>query len=332
MSGGVNFTTVGRDAMVRYIMEHASYFKLGEGGFILSGETIEVIDAGAVGGTNVYDYIISGGDFSIISVNLVSNYFEIAGEYADFFPDFSRIKVEGSTDNDGFYTIAAGGVVEIGGNTRITVEETIPDATADGLLYVDHRPIAIGPTSDTRHWPMVVEEVTPALVVVQSITDTTGYGDLTGDGDATINYKTGALHVEFAANVTAGNIVRTRFKYHDRRMDPATGLGYTDLESANSPIALDGLHELYTYEKEFGADVDTYIEFRGVGYATIRAHLKAQTFEGIDDGRGGTYGGIPYYFEGGIFDENDVLLAYFTFDKERKTGAVEIDHSVDFII
>jgi len=170
------------------------------------------------------------------------------------------------------------------------------------------------------------------LSVVQSISDTTGAGNLTGDGTGTINYKSGDLSVTFNSNVTAGNIVRVRFKYHNKRKDSAGGLGYTDLESANSPVALDGERELYTYTKLFDADVDTYIEFRGTGYATIRCHLKVQTYEGFDDGRGSTYGGIPYYFEGGIFDEDDVMWAYFTFDKERKTGSVTIEHTVDFKI
>jgi len=332
MSGGVVFTTVGRDEMVEILREKITYFKLGEGGFILSGEITENIDESSVGGDTTYDYVISGGDFAILSVSPGSNYFEIAGEYASYFPDYARIKVEVSTGNDGFYTVAVGGATEVAGNTRIVVEETIPDATADGILYVDHRPIAIGPTSDSTHWPMVVEEVTPALAVVQSITDTTGYGDLTGDGTGTINYKSGALHVEFNAAVTPGNTVRTRFKSHDRRKDAAGGLGYTDLESEASPLAADGLHELYTFTKEFGADASTYVEFRGVGYATIRCHVVLASYEGIDDGRAATYGGTPYYFEGGIFDEDDVLLAYFTFDKERKTGGVEIDHTVDFVI
>jgi len=403
MSGSVVFTTVGRDEMVEILRARISYFKLGEGGFLLSGETTEVIDASAAGGVKSYPWTISGDDFSIIVVDLGSNYFQIAGEHASFFPDYARIKVEGSTSNDGIYTIAVGGATEVGGNTRLVVEETIPSAAADGELYVDHRPVAAGPTSDAMHFPLVVEEVTPAFVVVQSLTDTTGTGALTGDGSGTINYKSGELTAEFTSNVLAGNIVRVRFKYRDRAKSAAGGLAYTDLESSKehavtgvdqgskefyvaglfaasfagvpkikidgstgndglytfvaatevggntyievsepipdatvdgtlSGVAADGNPEFYTFTKLFGADADNYIEFRGTGYGTIRCHIKLQLVEGIDDGRALTYGGTPFYFEGGVFDDNDVLIAYFTFDKERKTGSVEIEHTVDMVI
>lgn len=44
-----------------------------------------------------------------------------------------KISIVGSTGNDGFYTVSA---VSFGtGKTTVTVEETIPDATADGTLY-----------------------------------------------------------------------------------------------------------------------------------------------------------------------------------------------------
>ena len=333
MSGGVIFTTVGRDKMVDILKDKISYFKLGEGGFVLSGETTEVIDASHAGGDNkVEDYTIAGGTFSILTADTSSNYFEFVGEKASFFPDYAMVKIDGSTGNDGLYTVAAGGVSEVGGNTRVVVEETIASAIADGILYVDHLPVAIGPSVDTRHWPMVVEEVTPSLAVVQSVSDTTGAGNLTGDGTGTVNYKTGLLNVTFTSNITSGNIVRTRFKYHNSRMDAANGLAFSELEADSSPIAGDSLHELASFSKEFDVDAQTYIEVRGTGYATIRCHLKIQYSEAIDDGRGASYGGVPYWFEGGIFDEEDVLLAYFTFDKVRKTGSLEMIHTVDFVI
>lgn len=332
MSGGVIFPTVGRDAIVQMIMDDISYFKFGEGGFVLSGETTEEITASAAGGQATYTYTISGGDFSISDVNLGSNYFEFVGEYAEYFPVGARIYVEGSIANDGYYTVASAAEPAFSGNTQVTVEETIPDATPDGLLYVSHLPLATGPAIDATHWPMVVEEVTPGDAQVQVLTDTVGDGTLTGNGSGTIDYKNGDLAVTFTANVTAGNIVRVRFKYRDVRKDAAGGLAYTDLESVDSPIAGDGLHELYTFTKLFSADVETYVEFRGTGYATIRCHLKLQSSEGFDDGRGLTYGGTPFYFEGGVFDDEDVMLAYFTFDKQRKTGAIVIEHTVDFQI
>jgi hypothetical protein len=177
----------------------------------------------------------------------------------------------------------------------------------------------------------VVEEVTPGLSVVQTMTDTSGSGALTGNGTGTVNYKNGALSVSFTSPAAAGNIVRVRFKYHDLKKDASGGTGYTDLESVNSPVAADGKPELFTFVKAFGSDADTKVEFRGVTYATVRCTVKLQAIEGIDDGRGLTYGGTPYYFEGGIFDENDVMLGYFTFDKQRKVAPLEIVHTFDFI-
>ena len=333
MAGGSVFTTVGHDEFVRILMENLTYFKFGEGGFVLSGETIEVIDAGASGGNDTYDYTVTGGDFEIIGVSQGSKTFTVDDDYQDYFPVGARISVEGSTGNDGRYTVA--GVSLSSGDTVVEVDESIPDATVDGDLYVDHLPIAKGPTSDTRHWPLVVEERTPGGSLVQSITDTTGTGTLTGDGSGTINYKTGALHVEFDSDVASGNNVKVKFKYHDAYMDATLGQGFTDLEAESSAIMPDGLHELYSYTKEFGGgsppDTAAVITFRGVGYGTIRCTIRLKDSEGIDDGRALTYGGTPYFFEAGIFSSDDVMVAYMTFDKERHSGANVIEHTCDII-
>lgn len=327
--GSACFTTVGHDAFVLALKERISYFKLGEGGFILSGLITEIIDSSATGGNDTYDYTIGGGEFDVIGVNQGLKKFVIDGLYASWFPVDTRIKVEGSTGNDGFYTVVS--ATEVAGDTEIVVDEAIPDSTVDGIVYVDHLPVAIGPTSDAKHFPLVVQELTPGDVLVQEIEDTTGTGGLSGDGTGTINYKNGALHVVFASNVTAGNKVVVTFKTHDRKKDSSVGTSYTKLESEDSPVAPDGNRELYTFDKNFGADVNTIVLFKGAGTGTIRAKVYVENYEGIDDGRGTTYGGIPYYFEGGVFDDQDVLLAYFTFEKERKTGSVRISHTVDFI-
>jgi hypothetical protein len=331
MSGSAVKTTVGLDAIAQAILERISYFKLGEGGFVLSPEVTEVIEAAASGSQSTYTHTVSGGDFPIIGVDTGAKEFEISGEHAEFFPDGALVKIENSTGNNGNYTVSPGGATESGGNTFITMNETVPDSTPDGLLYVSRLPIAIGPTDDSTHYPMVVEEVTPGLSVVQTMTDTTGSGGLTGNGTGTVNYKNGELSVTFTTPVTAGNIVRVRFKYHDLRKDASVGTGYTDLESANSPVAADGNPELFTFTKSFGADAYTTITFRGTGYATVRCTMTLQAVEGIDDGRGLTYGGTPYYFEGGIFDSDDVMLGYFTFDKQRKVAPLEIVHTFDLI-
>jgi hypothetical protein len=331
MSGTAVIPSAGKDKIAAMLLDRISYFKLGEGGFVLSAEVTEVIDASASGTEDNYTHTVAGGDFPITDVDIGSQEFEISGEYAEFFPDGVLITVVDSTGNNGNYTVSPGGVYEGGGSTTIEVNESIPSATVDGNIFVSRLPIAIGPTDDSTHYPMVVEEVTPGLSVVQSMTDTTGEGALTGDGTGTVNYKSGVLDVTFSSLVTAGNIVRIRWKYHDLKKDASGGASYTELESEGSPLAPDGNPELYTYTKQFGADVDTKVVLRGTGYATVRCEMKLQSIEGIDDGRGLTYGGTPYYFEGGVFDDQDVMIGYFTFDKERKTAPMEVFHTFDFV-
>lgn len=331
MSGSGVKTSGGLDHMAEILRGRISYFKLGEGGFILSPEVTEVIDSSASGTENTYTYTISGGDFAIIGVNLINNDIEINGEYSEFFPDSILVRIENSSGNDGNYTVSVGGASEVGGNTFIVLNETLSSATADGTIYVTRLPVAKGPTDDSVHFPLVVEEIAPGPVVVQSISDTTGEGDLTGDGTGTINYKTGALSVTFDLSVTGGNVVQARYKYHDKRKDASVGSSYTDLESEGSSMLSDGSPELFTFTKEFGADVDTSVVVRGTGYATVRCSMKLQAVEGIDDGRGSTFGGTPYFFEGGIFTDEDVLLGYFTFDKQRKVAPSELEHTFDFV-
>ena len=331
MSGSGVKTSVGLDHMAEILQERISYFKLGEGGFVLSPEVTEVIDSTASGTEDTYSYTISGGDFAIIGVNLTNNDIEINGEYSDFFPDSILVRIENSSGNDGNYTVSVGGASEVGGNTFVVLDEALSSATADGTIYVTRLPIAKGPTDDSVHYPLVVEEIAAGPVVVQSISDTTGEGDLTGDGTGSVNYKTGALSATFDLAVTGGNIVQVRYKYHDKRKDASAGSSYTDLESEGSSVLTDGNPELFTFTKEFGADVDTKVIVRGTGYATVRCYMKLQAVEGIDDGRGSTFGGTPYFFEGGIFSDDDVLLGYFTFDKQRKVAPSELEHTFDFV-
>jgi len=333
MAGGSVFTTIGHDEFVRMLMNELTYFKFGEGGFVLSGETNETIDAGAAGGNDTYSYTVTGGDFPIIDVDTGAKEFTIDGDYQVYFPIGTMIEVEGSTGNDGSYVVAA--VSLVSSDTVVEVEEAIPSAVIDGDLYVSHLPIAKGPTTDTRHFPLRIEERTPGDVLVQSVTDTTGTGVLSGDGSGTVNYKTGELTVTFDSDVGSGNNVKVYFKYHDVRMDATLGQGFTDIEAATSAIMPDGEHELYSFEKEFGGgsppDSSSVITFRGTGYGTIRCTIRLREWEGIDDGRASTYGGTPYFFEAGIFTSDDVMIAYMTFDKERHTGSNIIQHTCDIV-
>ena len=156
------------------------------------------------------------------------------------------------------------------------------------------------------------------VIPVQTLEDTTGIGELSGDGIGTVNYKYGTLDVTFDANVGAGHRIVVEYKYANVPLAPS---------AAKTQLDSQGDSTLFTFEKEFTVSDFT---FRGTGFGTERVRCYMDETEGIDDGD--SYGGTPYYFEGGIFDEDDVMLCYFTFDKERKRGSTTITHAVDFIV
>jgi len=60
------------------------------------------------------------------------NSFRIAGDYIADLEEGEQVKVEGSTGNNGTYTISTGGSYLENGNTVIPVDEAIPNATIDG--------------------------------------------------------------------------------------------------------------------------------------------------------------------------------------------------------
>jgi len=319
MSGSIILTTVGRDEIAKYLVGEVSgkihKFRLGEGGFLKSTLVEDVIEASATGLEYHYTYTVTGGDFDITDVTIGTDTFKVAGDKTEFFVTGAQARVIGSTGNDGNYTVASSSFAA--GETSIVVDEDVTDATVDGKIFIDRLPILKGPSIDSYHHPMKVVEyngVTP----VQTIEDTTGTGDLTGDGTATINYKYGTLDINFAVNVTAGNSVVVEYKYANTPIAPDASKTMLDSQSATG---------LFTFEKEF---IPADFTFRGVGLGTERVKCFLTSSEGIDDGD--SYGGTPYFFEGGVFDEDDVMLCYFTFDKERKRGSTTITHNVDFIV
>jgi hypothetical protein len=328
MSGNSIFTSVGRDALVQHVVEHVVKFRLGEGGFVKSGLITELIDSGAVGGEDNYTYTITGGDFSIIAVNQGTKVFTVTGDQRQYLAVDSQVIVMESTGNNGRYTVVSTALN--GSDTDITVYEAIPDSTADGQLYVSKLPILKRgmsplPAENEHHHPMAVVEYHTSVDpgnIVQKFEDLNGNGTLTqtigGSGTGTVNYKTGALDVTFENPVASGNIVTAEYKYANVPKQP--------LES-KSILESQGDAALFTFEKDLSSGD---FSFKGTGWATVRATAFLSESEGIDDGD--SYGGTPYYFEGGLFDENDVLLCYFTFDKQRKLGSATITHQIDYII
>jgi len=69
---------------------------------------------------------------SISAVDQANKQFTISGDHSDLFASGHWIEVTGSTGNDGWYKVSA--VTTSGGNTVMAVDESIPDATADGSV------------------------------------------------------------------------------------------------------------------------------------------------------------------------------------------------------
>ncbi len=320
MAGSLVFTTDGRDAIAEHMASHISKFRLGEGGFVKSALVTETIDASCTGSENTYSYTVTGGDFGIVGVDTAGGTFTVTGDQVQYIVVGAQIKVEGSTGNDGLYTVVSASLPV--SDTLITVSETIPDATVDGNLYVDRLPICKGPVIGQYSHPAAIVEY-DGISVIQKIEDTTGTGSFTQTsggtaGTAEVNYKSGNISVEFENDTGVGNTVVFEYKYANVSLSPLTTK--TQLDSQGDTT-------LFTFEKDLES---SDISLRGPGWATARIAVNLTAPEGIDDGD--SFGGTPYYFEGGIFDEDDVLLVYFTFDKERKTGASIIAHTIDMIV
>jgi len=80
-------------------------------------------------------------EHAITGVNTGTETFTVAGDHREAFPAGSALEVYGSTGNDGVWTVASTALN--GGNTEITVEEDVTDATVDGTIspaytYTDH--------------------------------------------------------------------------------------------------------------------------------------------------------------------------------------------------
>lgn len=80
--------------------------------------------------------------YAITAVNTTNDTFTVAGTQKTAIEavlDGDELRVNGSTGNDALYTIVS--IVEDGGNTTITVNEDVTDATADGNIFVGSTPI-----------------------------------------------------------------------------------------------------------------------------------------------------------------------------------------------
>ena len=80
-------------------------------------------ETGSQGQTQVTTLAING---------VASDYIQVSGDHTDDLVNAYSFAVIGSTGNDGTYTVDT--VTLVSGNTRIAVNETVPDGTADGLV------------------------------------------------------------------------------------------------------------------------------------------------------------------------------------------------------
>jgi len=73
---------------------------------------------------------------TITAVSQANDTFKVAGDHTSEYAAGKRIRVTGSTGNDGTYKIAKEGSSLDGSDTLIPVDEDIPSAVADGQLHL----------------------------------------------------------------------------------------------------------------------------------------------------------------------------------------------------
>jgi len=77
--------------------------------------------------------------YSITAVDQANHKFTISGNHASEISAETTLRVNGSTGNDKLYTLVS--ATDVGSTTEVVVSENIPDATADGNLFVGITPI-----------------------------------------------------------------------------------------------------------------------------------------------------------------------------------------------
>lgn len=90
---------------------------------------------GAFAGVTALSPATMGSSRAIAAVSTGDKEFAVAGDHANDYSAGDTIFVDGSTGNDGTYTVVSA-TYDGSTNTDIVVEENIPDATADGDIIV----------------------------------------------------------------------------------------------------------------------------------------------------------------------------------------------------
>ena len=336
----IKLTNDGRDALAQFFtgMTAAgklSYFKLGEGGW--STSTLDTEVAGVGDGGVSYD----GTLLFIPVIESTLTISEAGGQSVTDTPN-SPYDGSGVLSGDGSGTINyKTGEWEVTWNAAVVSLDIINaqyrhwGALSDLKTYanVEGGPTGIAGNGGAGPYSAVMRFARPGIRIAQNtitvsdggstpqvLTDD-GAGNLIGDGTGEVNYETGEINFIFTNAVPTVQTIQITYKYDGAPIQPIETL--SDLISESDP-------DLYTFQKSFTivpldpTSGDIWEESTG----RLRAKVRLEAWEGIDDGNGNP----PSFFEGGLFLDNDVMLAHFTFTKSIKRGATEIELLIDEVL
>jgi hypothetical protein len=330
-------TDAGWDTLVKFFTGiitdgNISYFKLGEGGWSQSDVWLNTVATGDGGA----DY---SGSLNFLPVIRTTLCFTAGAQLAIDVPaspydGTGTISGAGGTTGTinyktGAWTITWGSAVTLA--TPITASyryhgvKSVPKShsvgTGDGTIgpyftvltyWAPDAPIAGGTVTVSDGHP-----TTPQVLTDTPNNPYDDEGTLSGDGSGEINYASGEVSFTFTSAVPATQNIAITYKY-DGAPDVPSSTAITDLVS-------EGDSSLYTFQKDFSSS-DTWIVENHLGRLRIKVFLDGH--EGLDDGNGYS----PFYFEGGLFSEDDTMIVYFTFTKARKTGSSEITLYLDQVL
>jgi hypothetical protein len=323
---------VGRDELAGFLGAiltdgYVKSFKLGEGAWSASAITVEQINVGN-GGAVYSDTTPAPANASTISrLPLVPGTVSISAgvghNASDLFSDGGLYDATGSLIGTVNYKT---------GEWSLTYLTPVPGGTAIDARYSSRGKEEIkgedlapgagsaGPFNGTLTcFPLVPGMLTITDADVQVVTDN-GDGTLGGDGTGTIDYETGVYAVTFTDPVALLFFVRAT--YHAYLIPTVPQESRTELVSESAT----GLEQgLYTFSKDLSPGD---FVFQGVGTGAVRVTLTVDAAEGNDDGSGNP----PFYFEGGLFSNNGVLIMYFTMSGVKKTASGALTKIFDLVM